>query len=203
MTSLSYACGISDKPLLFQTIGAALEDAARRWGGREALVIPHQDIRWSYGELLARVDAFAAGLVALGLRPGDRVGVWSPNNAEWVIAQFATARAGLIQVNINPAYRLGELEYALNKVGCRALIMAQSFRTSDYVAMVRDLAPELDRAEELVPLWQYRFADPDPYREPKSSRNNGGIPIDDVVKSMAMPATTAAILKWCISAPGN
>jgi fatty-acyl-CoA synthase len=147
MTSLSYACGISDKPLLYQTIGGALEDAARRWGGREALVIPHQDIRWSYAGLLAQVDAFAAGLIALGLRPGDRVGVWSPNNAEWVIAQFATARAGLIQVNINPAYRPGELEYALNKVGCRALIMAQSFRTSDYVAMVRDLAPELDRAE--------------------------------------------------------
>ena len=90
-----------------------------------------------------KVDAFAAGLVALGLQPGERIGIWSPNNAEWVITQFATAKAGLILVNINPAYRLAELEYALNKVGCRALVTATAFKTSDYVGMVNTLAPEL------------------------------------------------------------
>ena len=90
-----------------------------------------------------KVDAFAAGLVALGLQPGERVGIWSPNNAEWVVTQFATAKAGLILVNINPAYRLAELEYALNKVGCRALVTATAFKTSDYVGMLDTLAPEL------------------------------------------------------------
>jgi fatty-acyl-CoA synthase len=93
-----------------------------------------------------RVDAFAAGLLALGLAPGDRVGVWSPNNAEWVITQFATAKAGLILVNINPAYRLFELDYALNKVGCKALVTADNFKTSDYIGMLRELAPEIDHS---------------------------------------------------------
>lgn len=139
----SYACGTSDTPLLFETIGMAIENAARNWGERDALVVCHQGIRWTYSELLAQVDAFAAGLIHLGLKPGDRVGVWSPNNVEWIIAQFATARAGLIQVNLNPAYRLRELEYALQAVDCKALILAESFKTSDYVAMVQELIPEL------------------------------------------------------------
>src|SRR5208283_6084788 len=95
----------------------------------------------------AHVEAFAAGLVAIGLQPGDRVGIWSPNNAEWVITQFATAKAGLILVNINPAYRLAELDYALNKVGCRALVTATAFKTSDYVGMLATLAPELASAQ--------------------------------------------------------
>src|SRR6202042_2527427 len=102
-----------------------------------------QDIRWSYGELKAKVDALAAGLLALGLSPGDRVGIWSPNNAEWAVTQFATAKAGLILVNINPAYRLSEVEYALNKVGCKALVTATRFKTSDYIGMINTLAPEL------------------------------------------------------------
>ena len=96
-----------------------------------------QDIRWTYRQLAERVDALAAGLLALGLEPGDRVAIWAPNSAEWVVTQFATAKAGLILVNINPAYRLAELEYALNKVGCRALITATAFKTSDYIGMVR------------------------------------------------------------------
>lgn len=142
----SYACGTSDTPLLFQTIGMALENAAKTWGEREALVVCHQDIRWTYAQFLEKVDAFAAGLIHLGLKPGDRVGVWSPNNSEWVIAQFATARAGLIQVNLNPAYRLHELEYALQTVDCKALILAESFKTSDYVAMIQKLVPQLASA---------------------------------------------------------
>src|SRR5262249_28760920 len=119
---------------------------AERFGERDALIVRHQEIRWTYRELKERVDAFAAGLIALGLEPGERVGIWSPNNAEWVVAQFATAKAGIILVNINPAYRLAELEYALNKAGCTALITAERFKTSDYVGMLRELAPELRAA---------------------------------------------------------
>src|SRR6202035_747438 len=92
------------------------------------------------------VDQLAAGLLTLGLEPGDRVGIWSPNTAEWVLTQFATAKAGLILVNINPAYRITELEYALNKAGCTALILTERFKTSDYIGMLLDLAPELARA---------------------------------------------------------
>jgi fatty-acyl-CoA synthase len=140
----SYVHGASDVPLFGDTIGEHFDAVVRRWADRQALIVRHQNIRWTYGDLKQRVDAFAAGLVALGLEPGDRVGIWSPNNAEWVVTQFATAQAGLILVNINPAYRLAELEYALNKVECRALITARSFKTSDYLGMLRELAPEID-----------------------------------------------------------
>jgi fatty-acyl-CoA synthase len=141
--ALSYVCGSSELPLMGNTIGRQFDELLARWGGELALVVRQQGVRLTYAELGARVDALAAGLVALGLRPGDRIGIWSPNNAEWIVTQFATAKAGLILVNINPAYRLSELEYALNKVGCRALITATSFKTSDYVAMLLALAPEL------------------------------------------------------------
>jgi fatty-acyl-CoA synthase len=139
----SYAQGTSSLPLIGETIGVHFDKAATRWGNCDALIVRHQDVRWSYAELKHRVDAFAAGLLALGLAPGDRIGIWSPNNSEWVVTQFATAKAGLILVNINPAYRLTELEYAINKVGCKALITAQRFKTSEYVAMLRELAPEI------------------------------------------------------------
>ncbi len=142
----SYVHGASEVPLIGATIGAWFDEAARRWAARDALVVPHQQVRWSYAELQRRVDALAAGLMALGLEPGERVGIWSPNNAEWVVTQFATVKAGLILVNINPAYRLAELDYALNKVGCRALITADAFKSSDYVGMLRELAPEIDRS---------------------------------------------------------
>ena len=143
---LSYVHGVSDVPLLGETIGVHFERTMARWGGQPGLISCQQGVRWSYRELGEKVDAFAAGLLALGLQPGDRVGIWSPNNAEWVVTQFATAKAGLILVNINPAYRLSELEYALNKVGCRALVTATRFKTSDYIGMVNTLAPELARA---------------------------------------------------------
>jgi fatty-acyl-CoA synthase len=130
--------------LLDVTIGHALEQAAQQWGDREALVIPHQSVRWTWKELLQRSDALAAGLLALGLEPGDRVGIWAPNCAEWTLMQFATARAGLILVNINPAYRSNELAYALNKVSCRALVLAPALKTSNYIEILRSLAPELD-----------------------------------------------------------
>lgn len=140
---LSYVCGTSSVPLLYKTIGVAIEDAARRWGDRPALIVRQQHIRWTYRELNEAADRFAAGLIKLGLRPGDRVGIWSPNRYEWVLTQFATAKAGLILVNVNPAYRMSELEFVLNKVGCKALILAPSFKSSDYIGMLRQLAPEL------------------------------------------------------------
>jgi fatty-acyl-CoA synthase len=135
--------GNSGPPLIGKTIGALLDEVSATDGSREALVVAHQEIRWTYSELKMRSDAFASGLLALGLEPGDRVGIWAPNCAEWTIAQFATAKAGLILVNINPAYRLSELEHVLRTVGCRALITAALFKISDYIAMIRELAPEL------------------------------------------------------------
>jgi fatty-acyl-CoA synthase len=128
------------------TVGGVLDEAVRRWPDGEALVVPHQNIRWSWQDLRREARALGAGLVALGLRPGERIGILAPNLAEWAAAQFGTAYAGLILVNINPAYRLPELEYALNKVGCRALIAETRFKTSDYIAMLRELAPEIDTA---------------------------------------------------------
>jgi fatty-acyl-CoA synthase len=139
----SYVHGNSGAPLIGKTIGALLDEVSAADGSREALVVAHQKIRWTYSELKSRSDAFAAGLLSLGLEPGDRVGIWAPNCAEWTIAQFATAKAGLILVNINPAYRLSELEHVLRAVGCRALISAARFKTSDYIAMIRELVPEL------------------------------------------------------------
>jgi fatty-acyl-CoA synthase len=140
----SYVRGATaESALLDDTIGAVLDHAVERWGDVEALVSVEQRIRWTYAEFGRCVDELAAGLLALGLEPGDRVGIWAPNCAEWTLTQFATAKAGLIQVNINPAYRISELEYTLAKVGVKALIAAASFKTSDYIAMVEALAPEV------------------------------------------------------------
>ena len=140
----AYARGVTTPALIEFTIGQTLAQTAERFGQREALVVPHQGVRWTWNELLHRTDALAAGLLALGLQPGDRVGIWAPNCAEWTLMQFATARAGLILVNINPAYRASELAYALNKVACTALVMAPALKTSDYIDILRSLAPELD-----------------------------------------------------------
>src|ERR1700757_307027 len=144
---LSYVHGASDQPLIGKAIGEFFDEACAKWAARPALVVRHQKVRFSYGELRAAVDKLAAGLLTLGLEPGDRIGIWSPNNGEWVLTQFATAKAGLILVNINPSYRTAELEYALNKVGCKALILAERFKTSDYIGMLRELAPELGQAQ--------------------------------------------------------
>jgi fatty-acyl-CoA synthase len=141
----SYVHGASALPLIGETIGVHLDRAVERWPESEALVVRHQGVRWTYRELQRQVDAFAAGLLALGLEPGDRVGIWSPNSSEWVVTQFATAKAGIILVNVNPAYRVAELEYALNKVGCKALITASSFKSTNYIDMLLQLAPELHR----------------------------------------------------------
>jgi fatty-acyl-CoA synthase len=143
MDNASIVRGETRSPLLEQSIGAALLDAARKWPGDEALVSVHQGVRLTWSELAQRADAFAAGLLRLGLGKGDRVGVWAPNCVEWTIVQFATARAGMIQVNINPAYRTSELDYTLAKVGVKALVCAARFKNSNYVAMVEELLPEI------------------------------------------------------------
>jgi fatty-acyl-CoA synthase len=140
---LSYAHGTSSVPLLGETIGANLERTVGRLADADALVSRHQSVRWSYRELNERVDALARGLVAAGLQTGDRLGIWSPNCAEWVLVQFATAKAGVILVNINPAYRAIELAYALRRSGCRMLVAARSFKTSDYAAMIEEVRGEL------------------------------------------------------------
>lgn len=142
MTQLSYAKGATDEPLLEKTIGQALRDAARLWGEDLALVSRHQGIRWTWGELDDEVDRIATGLLDRGVAKGDRVGIWAPNCAEWTVLQFATARIGAILVTINPAYRTSEVEYALNKVGCTFLVSAASFKSSNYVAMLRELGPQ-------------------------------------------------------------
>lgn len=141
---VAYVRGANDIPLSEATIGEFLGTTAARFPDRLAVVFREQGIRWTWREFSEEVDVLAAGLLALGIAPGDRVGIWSPNRVEWLMTQFATARIGAILVNINPAYRLAELEYALEKSGCIALIAAERFKTSMYLDMLRALAPELD-----------------------------------------------------------
>jgi fatty-acyl-CoA synthase len=141
--NLSHVVGSKQPLLLTSTIPELLHTTVEKFPDRDALVYPSMDIRWSYAAFSERVDENAAGLLALGIEPGDRVALWAPNRPEWVVMQYATAHIGAILVNINPAYRLSELEYALNKVTCKAAIIAAQFKSSDYVAMMQELAPEL------------------------------------------------------------
>jgi fatty-acyl-CoA synthase len=143
----SYLCGQANEPLLYETIGACVERIAATYPDKEALVVRHQNIRWTFSEYKSRIDALAAGLVSLGVEPGDRVGIWSPNRVEWCLTQFATAKIGAIMVCINPAYRPYELEYALNKVKCQTIITAAQFKTSEYLQMLQEMAPELATCE--------------------------------------------------------
>jgi fatty-acyl-CoA synthase len=133
--------------LLYETIGACFNRVAADYADNTALVVRHQGIRWSYAELRRQVDRLAAGLIALGIEPGDRVGIWGPNSYEWVLTQFASAKVGAILVNVNPAYRLFELEFVLNKVECKAIIAAEKFKSSEYLQMLNALAPEIASCE--------------------------------------------------------
>ncbi len=139
----SYAHGVSETPLVGLTIGEILDLAAEQWPEKEALIVRDQGVRWNWRELRERARALAGGLLAAGLAPGDRIGMLASNRAEWLVAQFGSAYAGLVLVNINPAYRTPELEYALNKVGCKALITEPTFKTSDYLGMLAELGPEI------------------------------------------------------------
>ncbi|KVL47323.1 AMP-binding protein [Burkholderia territorii] len=175
---LSYVRGVTDVPLSEATISRFLLDTAARFPERPAVVFREQGIRWDWRRFAHEIDVLAAGLAALGIVKGDCVGIWSPNRSEWLLTQFATARIGAILVNINPAYRLAELEYALNKVGCKAVIAAERFKTSAYVEMLQTIAPELANATpgdlhaarvpslrtvvsmgEVAPAGMFRFAD--------------------------------------------
>jgi fatty-acyl-CoA synthase len=138
----SLARGATDVPLIEQTIGAFFDAMVARQPEHEALVSVHQGRRYTYRALQADAHRLASALLVQGLQPGDRVGIWSHNNAEWVLMQLATAQVGLVLVNINPAYRTSEVEYALNKVGCKLLVTMARFKTSDYLGMLRELAPE-------------------------------------------------------------
>jgi fatty-acyl-CoA synthase len=149
---LSYAHGASDVALIGETIGASLERTAERVPDADALVSCHQGLRYTYAELNEEVNRLAAGLLELGLEQGDRLGIWSPNCAEWVLVQYATAKAGVILVNVNPAYRSGELRYALEQSGCRALVAARSFKSSDYEAMVDEVRADLPALAQVIYL---------------------------------------------------
>ncbi|MCH1930559.1 AMP-binding protein [Shewanella sp. A25] len=147
--SLSYSefSGENSSVLLEKTIGQYLDEIAARYPEQLAVVVKHQNIRWNYRQYQAQIDSLATGLLKLGIKPGDRVGIWSPNNIEWCLTQFATAKIGAIMVCINPAYRPEELQYALTNVGCRAVICAEKFKSSHYLQMLYELAPELHVCE--------------------------------------------------------
>jgi fatty-acyl-CoA synthase len=142
----SYTCGTSDRPLLGLTIGDMFDQIVERYPDNEALVSCHQGLRYSYGQLKQEVDRCARALIGLGVEKGQRIGIWAPNCAEWTIVQFATSKLGAILVNVNPSYRLTEVEYALRQSGCTWLVIAPEFKTSDYTAMIHELAPELARS---------------------------------------------------------
>ena len=154
----SYSQGALDKPLLAMTIGQAFDRTAARYPQGEALVVRHQQQRYTWAQLAAVVDLHARALLALGLQAGDRLGVWAPNGAEWFISQFASAKIGVILVNINPAYRLSELEYVLKQSACQWLVCAGAFKTSNYHAMLQELIPELAQ-QSVGALDCERFAD--------------------------------------------
>ncbi|MEP6884675.1 MAG: AMP-binding protein [Gammaproteobacteria bacterium] len=143
---LSFVSGTSDRPLLYRTVDDVLKAAAGEVPDRAALVVPYQSKRYTFGELDREIERVARGMVACGLNAGDRIGIWAPNCAEWILTMFGAARAGLILVNINPAYRTSELEFALRLVGCRALVFAPRFKTSDYAGLLQSLIPELSAA---------------------------------------------------------
>ena len=162
MSELSYVQGASNVPLVGEPIFHNLRRTAARFGDLDALVVPPQGYRATYSELVEQCEAAGRGLMARGVRKGDRVGIWSPNRYEWVVVQYATARIGAILVNINPAYRTAELEYALNQSGVSFLILARAFRQADYVGMlgeVRGRCPELREALVLEDGWDALLRD--------------------------------------------
>src|ERR1700722_467024 len=158
-TELSYTSATSDTPLLGDTIGANFDRTVAAFPDRLALVDVPAGLRYSYAELGDEVDGLAYGRLGAGIAKGDRVGIWSPNRAEWTITQYATAKIGAILVNINPAYRTSELEFVLNQSQCKLLIAAQRLKTSDYAAMIADVRPRCAGLEQVVLL------DPSAWRE--------------------------------------
>ncbi|MDX2468222.1 MAG: AMP-binding protein, partial [Acidimicrobiia bacterium] len=192
--TIAQDAGPTDVPLLHETIGENLASTVARFPDEEALVVPYQDVRLTYAEFAVEVDRVAKGLLALGLVPGDRIGIWSPNNAEWVLIQYATARIGAILVNINPAYRTSELEYALNHSGCRFLISAPSFLTSDYRNMVAEVAPAVPGLERTLYLdsedWDQLLNGAETVAQERLEQVAAGLNPDDAINIQYTSGTT-------------
>src|SRR3954469_13253446 len=189
----SYASGTSTTPLLGDTIGDNLDRTIARFGDREALVSVHQDLRYTYTQFGEAVDRTARALIAAGLQAGDRVGIWSPSCAEWALVQFATAKAGIILVNINPAYRTSELEYVLRQSGCRMLVAATAFKTSDYVQMVADVRGNLDGLEQVVFIgrdWEEFIAGGEPVTAAELAERQAATQFDDPINIQYTSVTT-------------
>ncbi|HEY7159655.1 MAG TPA: AMP-binding protein [Acidobacteriota bacterium] len=162
---LSYVHGASDVPLIGSTIGDLLDQTANRFPDREALVSHHQKLRYTYAQLKAECDRVARSLMACGVAKGDRVGIWSPNNAEWVLIQFATAKIGSILVNVNPAYRSSELAYALKQSGCSMLILSPPYKTANYPEILREVRSQLPLLQTVITLGEERFPDCDTWKD--------------------------------------
>jgi fatty-acyl-CoA synthase len=193
MSAPSYVHGASSVPLLGETIGENLRRTVERHGDREALVVRHQGYRATYRELWEQTGQAARGLMARGVRKGDRVGIWSPNRSEWVVVQYATARMGAILVNINPAYKTSELEYALNQSGSSFLILARQFRTADYAAMlgeVRGRCPELREALMLEDGWQALLRDAERVSEAELAGREAELQFDEPINIQYTSGTT-------------
>jgi fatty-acyl-CoA synthase len=192
---LSYTSGVSHVPLLGETIGENLRRTVQRFGQRDALVVRHQDVRLTYQELWQVITLCARGLLAHGVQKGDRVGVWSPNRYEWVVLQFAAARVGAILVNVNPAYKPAELEYALRQSGVSLLILARRFRQADYVQMlasVRTRCPDLREALVLEDDWEDLLADGDAVTSADLAAREAILEFDDPVNIQYTSGTTGA-----------
>jgi len=180
--------GSSSTALIGEIIGANFDRIAAVYPERDAVIVRHQGVRWSYSEFADRVDRLARGLIASGLQPGDRMGIVSPNYAEWLLVQYASAKAGVILVNINPAYRTSELEYVLNQSGCRILVSARSFKSSDYAGMVEEVDPRCPDLERVVfldsPEWEQLAAGGDKVSPP------AGLQFDDPINIQYTSGTT-------------
>jgi fatty-acyl-CoA synthase len=193
MPAPSYVHGASTVPLLGETIGQNLRRTVDQFGDSEALVVRHQKYRATYAELWSQTTRAARGLLARGIRKGDRVGIWSPNRAEWVVLQYATARIGVVLVNINPAYKTAELSYALQQSGTRLLILARAFRAADYVGMlseVRDGCPDLEESLVLDDEWDVLLADADRVAAEELEAIESSLQFDDAINIQYTSGTT-------------
>src|SRR5215210_2609013 len=193
MVGPSYAHGASTVPLLSETIGENLRRTVERFGDRDALIVQGQGYRATYRELWEQTSQAARGLMARGIQPGDRVGIWAPNRYEWVVIQYATARMGAILVNINPAYKSTELEYVLNQSGISLLLLARAFRQSDYVGMlesVRDRCSSLRESIVLDDGWDGLLADADRVPEPALAERESALQFDDAINIQYTSGTT-------------
>jgi hypothetical protein len=191
--SSSYSHGTSSVRLIGQTIGQNLRDTARRFPDRDALIVPYQNVRLTYGEFDSKVDALARSLLAMGIDIGDRIGIWSPNNAEWVLIQYAAARIGAILVNLNPAYRTHEIQYALGQSQCRLLFASTSYKTSDYVAMIDAVRPQVSTLERVVFLGTESWSDlltAAAMQNDALRRREAGLQFDDPVNIQYTSGTT-------------